>query len=85
MTTFTLLDGRVITGIVRKETPQAVTVRTVNEEVTVPVADIEARKPTALSVMPDGLFDVLKDEEVRDLVAYLASPRQVPLPPDTKR
>jgi putative membrane-bound dehydrogenase-like protein len=85
MTTFILLDGRVITGIVRKETPQAVTVRTVNEEVTIPVADIDARKPTKLSVMPDGLFDVLKDEEVRDLVAYLASTRQVPLPPDVKR
>jgi hypothetical protein len=28
--------------------------------------------------MPDGLFDALKEDEVRDLVAYLASPRQVP-------
>ena len=80
MTAFALLDGRTITGIVRKETPQAVTIRTVNEEITVPVADLDARKPTALSVMPDGLFDALKEDEVRDLVAYLASPRQVPLP-----
>jgi putative membrane-bound dehydrogenase-like protein len=78
MTAFTLLDGRTLTGIVRRETPQAVTVRTVNEEITVPVADLDARKPTALSVMPDGLFDALKEDEVRDLVAYLASPRQVP-------
>ena len=82
MTAFTLLDGRTLTGIVRKETPQAVTVRTVNEEVTVPVADLDARKPTALSVMPDGLFEALKEDEVRDLVAYLASQRQVPLPAD---
>ncbi|HET6572396.1 MAG TPA: PVC-type heme-binding CxxCH protein [Fimbriiglobus sp.] len=80
MTAFTLLDGRTLTGIVRRETPQAVTVRTVNEEVTVSVADLDTRKPTTLSVMPDGLLDVLKEDEVRDLVAYLASPRQVPLP-----
>ena len=32
--------------------------------------------------MPEGLFAKLKDEEVRDLVAYLASPTQVPLPKD---
>jgi putative membrane-bound dehydrogenase-like protein len=82
MTAFTLLDGRTITGIVRKETPQAVTIRTVNDEVTVQAVDIDARKQTALSIMPDGLFDVLKEDEVRDLVAYLASPAQVPLPPD---
>ena len=29
--------------------------------------------------MPDGLFDKLTDAELRDLVGYLASPRQVPL------
>ncbi len=80
MTAFTLADGRTLTGIVRKETPQAVTIRTVNDEVTVPAADIDNRKPTAVSIMPDGLLDALTDDEVRDLVAYLASPRQVPLP-----
>jgi hypothetical protein len=30
--------------------------------------------------MPEGLFANLKDDEIRDLVAYLASPTQVPLP-----
>jgi hypothetical protein len=30
--------------------------------------------------MPDGQFKTLKPEEIRDLVAYLASPAQVPLP-----
>ena len=34
----------------------------------------------ALSLMPDGLLDKLSKEEVRDLVGYLASPQQVPLP-----
>jgi putative heme-binding domain-containing protein len=85
MTAFTLTDGRVLTGIVRRETKQAVTVRTVNEEVTVPVGEIEARRQTPHSVMPDGLLDALTDAEIRDLVAYLASPRQVPLPANGKQ
>ena len=77
---FDLLDGRVVTGIVKKESPQAVTVRTVNEELVLPVKDIETRKPTQNSVMPEGMFDALKPEEVRDLVAYLMGKGQVPLP-----
>jgi hypothetical protein len=31
-------------------------------------------------MMPDGMLDRLSNEEIRDLVAYLAVPRQVPLP-----
>lgn len=30
--------------------------------------------------MRDGLLDKMTNEEIRDLVAYLASPTQVPLP-----
>lgn len=80
MTTFNLVDGRTVTGVIRKETPQAVIIRTVNEEIIVATADIDSRKGTALSIMPDGLFDAMKETEIRDLVAYLASPKQVALP-----
>ena len=80
MTQFYLLDGRVVSGIVKKDTGKAVTVRTVNEELVIPVADIEVKKPTQLSVMPEGLFDALKPEEVLDLVKYLMGKEQVPLP-----
>ena len=31
-------------------------------------------------MMPEGLFDRLSAAELRDLVGYLASPSQVPLP-----
>jgi len=77
---FQLLDGRVVTGIVKRESAQAVTVRTVNEELVIPVADIDKRKPTQNSVMPEGMFDALKPDEVRDLMAYLMGKEQVPLP-----
>jgi hypothetical protein len=32
------------------------------------------------SLMPDGLLSKLSDDDVRDLVGYLMSPEQVPLP-----
>jgi len=31
-------------------------------------------------MMPEGLFDRLQPDEIRDLVAYLAAREQVPLP-----
>jgi hypothetical protein len=35
--------------------------------------------------MPDGLFNNLPDEQVRDLIAYLMARRQVPLPEATPK
>ncbi|AWM39864.1 Cytochrome c [Gemmata obscuriglobus] len=77
---FTLADDRVVSGIVLRETKDAVTVRTVNDTLTVPVADVVTRKPTNVSIMPEGLFDQMKPDEVRDLIAYLRAKEQVPLP-----
>ncbi|MBP3961019.1 c-type cytochrome [Gemmata sp. G18] len=80
MVNFSLADDRVVSGIVLRETKDAVTVRTVNDTLTVPVADIVTRKQTALSIMPEGLFDAMKPDEVRDLIAYLRAKEQVPIP-----
>jgi putative heme-binding domain-containing protein len=80
MINFTLTDERVVSGIVLLETKDALTIRTTNDTVVVPVGDIAARKQTNLSIMPDGLFDSMKAEEVRDLVAYLRVKEQVPVP-----
>jgi len=80
ITIFSLTDGRLISGIVQKETPDGLTVRTATETIVVPKADLESRKPTNQSIMPEGLFDQLKATEVRDLVAYLRSAEQVELP-----
>ena len=80
VTNFTLADGRLVSGIVVRETADGAAVRTANETVLMTKGDIESRKPTNQSLMPEGLLDGLKPEEVRDLVAYLGSPHQVPLP-----
>jgi putative membrane-bound dehydrogenase-like protein len=80
MTVVELKNGRFLNGIVKEENDRSITLQTQNEKVVVPKEDIESRKASAVSLMPDGLLDKLTKEEVRDLVGYLASPRQAPLP-----
>ncbi len=75
------LDGRVIQGILIQETPIAIRIQTPNELITIPKEDIESRKESAISMMPEGLLDKLNEREIANLVQYLASPAQVPLPP----
>ena len=69
--------GRVITGIVKSENDAAVTVQTPTETILVPKGEIEARRQSADSMMPEGMLDRLSAEEVADLVSYLAGKEQV--------
>ncbi|QDU24118.1 PVC-type heme-binding CxxCH protein [Urbifossiella limnaea] len=78
-TRFNLADGRVVTGILKGQTPNAVTVLTENETLTIPAADIEKRAPSALSMMPDDITKNTTEFEVRSLMAYLQAPNQVPM------
>ena len=71
--------GRVLSGIVKRENDASITLQLPNEQVVLPKADIETRTATKLSMMPDGAFDQLRIEEVRDLIGYLMSPGQVAL------
>jgi putative heme-binding domain-containing protein len=80
MMIFTLNDGRVVNGLVKQENDKVVTVQTQNELVRLAKADIESRKQSAQSMMPEGQLAPMTDVEVRDLIAYLAGPDQAPLP-----
>ena len=73
-------NGRVLTGIVKQENDRALTLQTQNEKVTLSRDDIKSRTKSPVSMMPEGMLDKLTSEEVRDLIVYLASPEQVPLP-----
>ena len=77
--------GRVITGMITSETQAAVTIQTVNEKIVVPVAEIEERKISPLSIMPEGMLQNLKIQQVRELLAYLMGPAQVPLAEDKSK
>jgi putative heme-binding domain-containing protein len=78
--TVTLADGRVVTGIIKAQDKQTVTVQTPNELLTYPRGDIDDIQTSAISMMPIELLKPLSEDDVRALVAYLASPKQVALP-----
>jgi putative heme-binding domain-containing protein len=73
-------DDRVITGIVTRQDDNAVTIVIPGETLVIGRKDIQSLTQGDVSMMPEGLLDALNETEVRDLVAYLKSPAQVPLP-----
>ena len=77
-------DERSITGIVTKQDDNAITVVTANETLVLPRNELKSLTQTELSMMPEGLLQAMTEDEVRDLLAYLRSPAQVPLPAEQK-
>jgi putative membrane-bound dehydrogenase-like protein len=73
-------DDRVLTGIIKKDEANALTLQTANEVIVIPKSEIAQQKISPLGMMPEGLLDNFKEQDVRDIVAYLRSPKQVPLP-----
>jgi len=73
-------DNRVLVGVIRRNEGQSVTIATPAEVVTVAKRDVAAIDPQNFSMMPEGLVLALKEDELRDLVAYLRGSRQVALP-----
>jgi putative heme-binding domain-containing protein len=77
-------DDRSITGVVTKQDDVALTVVTANETLVIPRNELKSVTQTELSMMPEGLLQAISQDEVRDLLAYLRSPMQVPLPAEQK-
>ena len=75
-----MLDGRVLNGLVRAPTDRTITLQAQNESFVLPRAEIERIDPSPLSLMPEGLLDALSPAEVRNLFGYLMRKTQVPLP-----
>jgi len=73
-------DGRVLTGIIRAEDKDTITLVTANETVTLPKSEVEERRSSEQSMMAEDLWKPLSEHEIRSLVKYLAGPAQVPLP-----
>src|SRR5207248_10609196 len=72
-------DKRVLSGIVKKDDGNALTLQTENQVLIIPRADVTFQKVQPISMMPEGLLAGLKKDEVRDLIAYLGSTKQVPM------
>jgi len=73
----TTKDDRSISGLIVTENDASLTVQTVTERIVLSKQDVASRSRLSVSMMPEGVFQALEDEEVRDLVAYLSSKRQV--------
>jgi putative heme-binding domain-containing protein len=73
-------DGRVLTGIIRAEDKDKITLVTANETITLPKSEIEEQRSSEQSMMAEDLWKPLSEHEIRSLVSYLASPAQVALP-----
>ncbi|MFV2068290.1 MAG: hypothetical protein ACC645_15065 [Pirellulales bacterium] len=73
-------DGRVLSGFMIQHTEQFVVLRTQEARVRLAMEDIEDLQTSSKSMMPQGMLHSLSDEQVRDLLLYLSSPQQVPLP-----
>ena len=67
-------DGRTLTGLVVRETTESVFLRTNDQrEIRLRRSEIEAQKPSEVSIMPAGLENTMSRQELADLLAYLRS------------
>jgi len=73
-------SGRMVSGIILHRTAHTLDVQTATEVLKINREDVEDMQASDLSIMPEQIFNTLTDEQVRDLIAYLQSSRQVPLP-----
>ncbi len=73
-TTLTTKDGRVLNGYLQNEDREIITIRDVasGEEITLGRGEVKSRQDAG-TIMPAGLTVTLSREDLRDLIAYLAS------------
>jgi putative membrane-bound dehydrogenase-like protein len=75
-----LKDGRDLTALIVARTDHSLALQTPTEKFTVERSEVVNVRQTRNSLMPEGLLQGLKDEDVCNLMAYLMAPNQVPLP-----
>lgn len=74
---FELKSGKVIAGVVVRETAASVLVRTAEmpeRPVSIPKAQIADRGESKVSMMPEGLLDGYSQADIANLLAFLMSP-----------
>jgi putative membrane-bound dehydrogenase-like protein len=72
-----LTDGRVINGLPVEDTGEKLVVKTADgQRITLRPGDVEDRKSSDVSLMPDGLAQTFSDQELVDLLTFLSSLRE---------
>lgn len=66
--------GRLVTGLLVKQTPETVTLRDPQgKDITIPMKNVSSLTPSKKSLMPEQLLRDLTAEQAADLLAYLES------------
>ena len=75
-------DGRIYSGIPAEENERQLKLRVADraEPITIAKSQIESREVAPVSMMPKGTLETLSDEEATNLLKYLQTTAQVPLP-----
>ena len=73
-------DGRLLSGFIVYQDDRFIEVRTQEARIRLSMKDVDELVTSRQSMMPEGMLRQYTDQQVRDLLRYLASPEQVPLP-----
>lgn len=73
MTSVETQSGDNLSGLLVKDSPDAITLRTVAGETVVPKTDIAAKQTSPKSLMPEGLLESLTDRQQLELLKYLTT------------
>ena len=68
-----LVDGRILTGVITRQTPSIIEIQTAEKQLIVDQDDIQQVKSTSSSLMPEGLLNSLTPAQKRSLIFYLMS------------
>ena len=78
MVSIVTVKGRVLNGVIAEEDATRVVLKTVEQpRVVILKEDIDIRKISPRSMMPEGQLDKMKQQELADLIKYLRTTEQV--------
>ena len=80
MVTITTKKGQVMVGNVVNENAATLELKAIGQTQTLAKSDVKSRVVADVSMMPEGLFKALNDQQLLDLVKYLGTNKQVELP-----
>ena len=79
MSIIRLKDGSLASGVITAKNDKSVTFNEPTGPRTLDAANIAGIEPSADSIMPAGVVEVLPGDQIKALIAYLMQPAQVPL------
>ena len=80
LVTITSKSGQVFAGMVSEEDDTKIVLTMVGQTSVIAKADVKSRMTLKISLMPESLLLTLKDNEFLDLIQYLRTEKQAPLP-----